>query len=217
MPSVFNDPSIWFSIIAAVVSIKALLQTSKQMILSNKQHLFSERLNAYLISMGLMRLYDENMKYIEESINQVDTEYADIEFIFTAMTNNTYLEQLCSVIDHPEENPWHKEFLIKLEDMQNIATKIVFIFNNSKKLERFILSYKDVLYKMYIYHRSFKKIGEISQDSTFYNSEVTDCQDIEKQRRGELSKSFKTLKSAYDELKDDKTMETISTQIQLLE
>ena len=54
------------TITSSVLAVVAIFQTKKQIELSNKQNLFKDRVTGYLILKGLINLYNENRKQIEE-------------------------------------------------------------------------------------------------------------------------------------------------------
>ncbi|NSB30152.1 hypothetical protein [Clostridium saccharoperbutylacetonicum] len=69
----FNDLSFWVSVVSAcagigsaIVAIVAVMHTRKQINLSNKQILFDKRIENYIIATGLIQLYRENCKFIND-------------------------------------------------------------------------------------------------------------------------------------------------------
>ena len=82
------------------------------------------------------------------------------------MTNNTYMEQMVDVISHPLEEPYHKKFLIRLEELKEISTKIKFIFSGKEAilLGDYILHYQELLFKMYQYQILLGKLKDASQE-----------------------------------------------------
>lgn len=142
--------SIVTSIVTAGVAIVAVMLTCKQIKLNNKQHLFDKRIENYIIAGGLIQLYRSNCKYIN---NEKDRPMLSNDFDFNLLTNNTYLEQITCAIDNPLKEPSHKELLIKLETLKEVATKIKFLFsgNVSILLGNFVLRYQELLLVMYKY------------------------------------------------------------------
>lgn len=145
-----KDWNFWLSIVTVVAAVIALMQTKQQIKLSNKQHLFDKRVEQYLIAKGLIQLYENNDTILVFKENEP---ILSIDFIFMQMTNNTYMEQMVDVISHPLEEPYHKKFLIRLEELKEISTKIKFIFSGKEAilLGDYILHYQELLFKMYQY------------------------------------------------------------------
>ena len=56
---------IIFSVITSIIAIIALVQTNRQMKLSNKQQLFDRRLKIYTTVHGLLELYAQNRNMFE--------------------------------------------------------------------------------------------------------------------------------------------------------
>ena len=115
-----------FSAITAIIAIIALIQAKQQIKMSNKQHLFDIRVEHYLIAKGLMQLYETNQYLLMDVKNVFEFK---MHFFFTTMTNNTYLEDITNVISHPLEQPYQKQFLIRMEMMKDASTKIKYVFN----------------------------------------------------------------------------------------
>ena len=71
---------IIFSVITSIIAIIALIQTNRQMKLSNKQQLFDRRLKIYITVHGLLELYKQNRHIFEmdkknEVQRTIDLEY----------------------------------------------------------------------------------------------------------------------------------------------
>ncbi len=139
----FTDWNFWFSVITAVVAIVALMQTKQQIRLSNKQHLFDKRVENYLIAKGLIQLYEINKNSL---IVKNDMPMFEVDFIFEQMTNNKYLEKITRVITNPLEEPYHKEFLISMENIRAVSAEIDFIFSGKVAtfLGKYVLHYQEL-------------------------------------------------------------------------
>lgn len=206
-----TDWSFWFSVVTAVVAIIALVQTYQQIKLSNKQHLFDKRTENYLVAKGLIQLYRNNCsRYVFEK----DEPLFAIDLEFKWLTNNTYLEEISSIIENPLKEPEHKEFLIKLEELKNIAYKIEFLFwgKTSVTLRDFILHYQELLLSMYQYQILLINMKKISQGKT-----LEEAQQLvgEKEYRENLLEAFENLKQADIGLKEENIEEKIKKQIKL--
>ena len=206
-----TDWSFWFSIITAVVAIIALVQTRQQIKLSNKQHLFDKRTEYYLVAMGLIQLYRNNCS--RYTFEKDEPAYA-IDLEFKWLTNNVYLEEISSAIENPLNAPEHKEFLIKLEDLKNIATKIEFVFFGKASiiLSNFVLRYQELLFSVYQYQILLNNMEKASQGKTLEEAQRTVG---EKEHRKNLKEAFENMKQADIRLKEEKVEEKIKKQIKL--
>ncbi len=208
------DWNLIFSVITVFVAIFALMQTHKQIELSNKQHLFDKRVENYLIAMGLIQLYRSNCMNLD---NGKDEPMLTISLYFTWLTNNTYLEQITSAIENTLKVLSHKELLIKLESLKDVATKIKFLFSDdvSDLLSHFVFCYQELLFSMYKYQIILDKMNKINEDQRIT---IEDAQQRvgEKEYRIKLQKDFDNLKQADSMLKKANVEEQIKNQIKLL-
>ena len=148
---ILNNWNFWLSLITAVTAILAIVLSIKQISLSNKHHLFERRLKAYMIVSGLVGLYEENRMLIEGKRKDEPQFAIDHEFIW--LTNNTYMEAQSEAIVHPLEQPYHKEFLKKREELRSLATEIRLIFKKpiNDSYGKFVECYEKTLFRMYQY------------------------------------------------------------------
>lgn len=128
----FMDLNFWTTSITAIAAIIALGISIYQIRLSNKQHLFDRRLNAYFIANGLFSLYSE-CKVFLKTIDKEEVLYA-IEYFFIPLTNNSYLEKQAYAIQHPLEEPYHQEFFKKREELRKLAMEMQLIFKGREAL-----------------------------------------------------------------------------------
>lgn len=166
------DTQLILSITTVIISIVAILISVVQFIISNKQHLFERRLKNFLTIKGLISLFERNRKDLQE--NRSDPIFAH-ELIFSWLTNNTYLSDITAVMSNPLKQEYRKSVLIKLEDLEKVATENEYIFSNSinKSTARFTRAYKELLYKFYKYAvcmNSIEKLnnGESSKSNVIY-------------------------------------------------
>lgn len=202
-------------IVAVIVSFVAVTLTHKQIKLSNKQHLFDKRIENYMIAKGLIQLY---RKYCED-INiekEKDKAMLSIDFDFVLLTNNTYLEQITYAINNVLKEPSHKEFLIKLENLKEVATKIKFLFSGSSSdlLGDFVLRYQELLFEIYRYQMIVNKINKENEIPKLTLEEIEQIVG-EKPRRVKLLEAFDNLKKADSALKKSNVEEQIEKQIRL--
>jgi len=208
-----TDWNFWFSIITAVVAIIALVQTKQQIKLSNKQYLFDKRVEYYLIAKGLIQLYESNQNSL---VSQDDRPMLAMDIRFSLMTNNTYLEKIADVIKHPLDQPYQKEFLIKIEAIKDVSAQIKFLFNGKTALTlgNYVSCYQELLFKMYQYQILLKSMEKESQNSRLAFDKVQELVG-EKDHREVLKKAIENLKQAYDMIKKEKVEEKIEKQIKL--
>ena len=204
-----------FSAITAIIAIIALIQAKQQIKMSNKQHLFDIRVEHYLIAKGLMQLYETNQYLLMDVKNVFEFK---MHFFFTTMTNNTYLEDITNVISHPLEQPYQKQFLIRMEMMKDASTKIKYVFNGKPAvlLKNFVLCYQELLFEMYQHQI---QLNDIKLASLEYNGIIDNVQEIlypkEKHHLEELQKVIDNLNQAYNMLKKANIEEKIEKQIKL--
>ena len=134
----FKDWNFWLSLITGLTAVIALVLTLMQIRLSNKQSLFERRLECYLKIDGLMQLYKENQKLLETERKDEPLFAVDLEFLW--LTNNTYLEEASEAIKKPLENPEHKKFLVKREELKKLSAEAELIFKgrSAKTISCFI-------------------------------------------------------------------------------
>lgn len=212
------DWNFLLSVITIIVASYALIQIHHQMKLSNKQHLFDKRMENYLIAMGLIQLYRNNCKDFDKDFDEEkDEPIFALKSYFIWLTNNTYLEEITTAIDNPLKNPGHKEFLIKLEKLKEVGTKIKFLFpdNASDALGDFVFSYQELLFSMYQYQILLNNMYEINKDHKLSLEEIQQ-KFGEPKHRLKLQRSFQNLKQADDLLKKKNVEEKIKNQIKLL-
>lgn len=203
--------NLCFTAVTAIVAIIAIFQTNQQIKLSNKQHLFDKRVEQYIVAEGLIQLYENNQNLLS---NEEDEPIFAIDFIFQQMTNNTYLEKIGNVINHPLEQPYHKEFLVKMEMLKDVSAKIKYVFNGKAAvfLGDYVLRYQEVLLEMYHYQILLGRMNALQDKMTLDKAQETVK---EKRYRDDLQKTIDNLKQAYDILKKEKMEEKIEKQIKL--
>lgn len=201
------------SIITVIVSVVALSQTSHQIKLSNKQHLFDKRIENYLIATGLVQLWRNNSSYFnEKNLNSLPS----FELLFKYLTNNTFLQEITPAIDYPQKQPYHNTFLIMLEGIKEVAIKIEFLFrgNEASALKNFIISYQDLLFALYQHEIIFRLMRQHAQEHQ-EPIEAEQNRYSEPEYRGEIQNMVKALTIAYQTLENMNVEEKIKKQIEL--
>lgn len=202
------------TITSSVLAVVAIFQTKKQIELSNKQNLFKDRVTGYLILKGLINLYNENRKQIEEE--KKEEIYFNCEFLFYEMINNSYLEPMGEVMKYPLHNPEQKEFLKLLEDLRNNAEKMEFIFEGEVaiKIKEFMLAYAELLMELYKYRILIDKMSEYAKSYPVVdiNKAAEDMKEIDYRNR--LFNCFENIKNKFVML-ENIDMKVITEQIKI--
>lgn len=208
-----KDWDFWFAVITAVVAILALCQSIRQVKISNKQHLFDERVNAYMIANGLIQLY--RSKYVRIDFEKDHPIFAS-NMLFKRLTNNTYLEGISKVIDNTLEKPLHKEFLIKIEDISNTSTKIKLLFSGEEAvlLSEFVACYKDLLQALYKYQIVMDSMAELTGNSKITNEEAQE-EVKEGEHRLKLQQVYERIEESNKKLLQNDVEKNIEKQIKL--
>lgn len=204
----------WVSIITAASSIIALFLSMYQIRLSNRQQLFDRRLKTFLIANGLVHLYTESRLLLENKRENIPQFAIDKEF--SSLTNNTYMEQQEEAIKHPLEQPYHKGFLKKREELCELATELKLIFKGTEAIwySEFVSCYEITLFEMYQYQIVIDKIQKANNEKPTTLECLQEKLSEEKQRN-ELYLAMAHLKEAYAKLVDKKAEEKIKKQLVL--
>ena len=186
-----KDWNFWCSIITALVAIVALFLSIHQIKLSNKQSLFDRRLKAYMLANGLISLCKDNYKWISE-------ERAD-------------------AIDHPLEQPFHKEFLRKREELRNSAMEVELIFRGEAALtySEFLRAYESALATMYQYQIIIDKMMKENEKHPM-TLEKAGKMFSEENYRNNLYNALEKLKKTYDVAIQDNIKKQMEKQLRLI-
>lgn len=207
-----QDWYFWFTTLTAIVAILALLQTERQIKLSNKQSLFDHRLNIYLKFSEMTKLYKDNLTLLTDCKCKNDICY-DVDFIFIMLTNNTYLEAIGESIKHPLEQQYHINFLKKCEEMRTLAKEANYAFLNkaASSISNFINGYQELIFKIYQYQINLNKLKEKSNaENRIINNDQS-----ENKLRKELFDAIDNLNKFYDITQDKKIKKEIEKQIRI--
>lgn len=167
-----------------------------------------------MILKGLINLYNENRKQIEEE--KKEEIYFNCEFLFYEMINNSYLEPMGEVMKSPLHNPEQKEFLKLLEDLRNNAEKMEFIFEGEVaiKIKEFMLAYAELLMELYKYRILIDKMSEYAKSYPVVdiNKAAEDMKEIDYRNR--LFNCFENIKNKFVML-ENIDMKVITEQIKI--
>ena len=206
-----------FAIITALIAIIALLQTHKQIKISNKQYLFDKRLSKYLLAKGILELYKDNESLLDYT-DDPDDEAIIVDYQFIKLTNNNYLKDVTCIINEPKNNEFKNNFLIKIEKLKKLSNEIRFLFrdNSGVLLGNFIMEYQNVLMELYKY--------QIVQDSMMNDSiprkNKPSYNELQKnygelKHRNRLYKAIDNLQKSYNKVISKKTVNKIEKSIKL--
>lgn len=215
------DWNFIFSIITVLVAIFALIQTHKQIQISNKQHLFDKRVETNLIAVGLLELCKENKGLIDKMTK--DDYIDDIDVVFIFLTNNSYLEKCAAVVldSKDNDNTEKKVFLTMMENLKSVAAKIRYLFKKeaAELLSEFVLHYQELLMEMYQYNILMTNISDYNKKQIASNGKQAKGQDElyadfdEKKYRDNLRKAAIILQQDYEKLTKENIKEQIEKQI----
>ena len=207
------------TIASFVIAIIAICQTHKQIEQSNKQNLFNNRVKLYLIIKGLLDLYKENKKTIEEE--KKDGVYVCCDMTLEWLVNNSYLETMGKVASNPKDLSNRRDFLKKDEELKQEAEKIKFLFNEeiNAQLYGFVIAYEQLIYELYKYCILFKRIESL-KDEAINKVKLNGLEEIAKQVheiefRNELFSKFNILMEKKKIIDDNDIISKMEMQINL--
>ena len=210
-----RDWNFWCTVMTSVAAVVAIGVSVHQIRLSNKQQLFERRLKAYMMANSIISLCKENYVFLSEK-RKAEPQFAN-DLVFVWLTNNTYMEGQAEAIEHPLEQPFHKELLKKREELRNMAMEFEFIFkgNVASLYGNFLRDYENTLAVMYQYQIIIKKMEE--ENGKHPNtSEVLSKMFSEEEYRDRLYDALGKLKVSYDTVSQEKNDKQLRKQLALI-
>ena len=210
-----RDWNFWCTVMTSVAAVVAIGVSVHQIRLSNKQQLFERRLKAYMMANSIISLCKENYVFLSEK-RKAEPQFAN-DLVFVWLTNNTYMEGQAEAIEHPLEQPFHKELLKKREELRNMAMEFEFIFkgNVASLYGNFLRDYENALAVMYQYQIIIKKMEE--ENGKHPNtSEVLSKMFSEEEYRDRLYDTLGKLKVSYDTVSQEKNDKQLRKQLALI-
>lgn len=208
------DWNVLCFIITAIAAIVALVLSVKQSRLSNKQQLFERRLRAYMLANGLISLCKDNYGWI--SAKREERPQLENDWNFMWLTNNSYMEEQAKAIEHPLEQPFHKEFLRKREELRKQAMEFEMIFKGdiALKYSEFLRAYENALDKMYQYQIIIDKMKRANEE----NTETVEAGKMfsEEKYRADLYNALDNLRKTCDVVAQDKVEKQLKKQLSLI-
>lgn len=210
-----RDWNFWCTVMTSVTAVVAIGVSVHQIRLSNKQQLFERRLKAYMMANSIISLCKENYVFLSEK-RKAEPQFAN-DLVFVWLTNNTYMEGQAEAIEHPLEQPFHKELLKKREELRNMAMEFEFIFkgNVASLYGNFLRDYENALAVMYQYEIIIRKMKEENEKYP-HTSEVLSKMFSEEEYRDRLYDALGKLKVSYDTVSQEKNDKQLRKQLALI-
>ena len=210
-----RDWNFWCTVMTSVAAVVAIGVSVHQIRLSNKQQLFERRLKAYMMANSIISLCKENYVFLSEK-RKAEPQFAN-DLVFVWLTNNTYMEGQAEAIEHPLEQPFHKDFLQKREELRNMAMEFEFIFkgNVASLYGNFLRDYENALAVMYQYEIIIRKMKEENEKYP-HTSEVLSKMFSEEEYRDRLYDALGKLKVSYDTVSQEKNDKQLRKQLTLI-
>lgn len=210
-----RDWNFWCTVMTSVAAVIAIGVSVHQIRLSNKQQLFERRLKAYMMANSIISLCKENYVFLSEK-RKAELQFAN-DLVFVWLTNNTYMEGQAEAIEHPLEQPFHKELLKKREELRNMAMEFEFIFkgNVASLYGNFLRDYENALAVMYQYEIIIRKMKEENEKYP-HTSEVLSKMFSEEEYRDRLYDALGKLKVSYDTVSQEKNDKQLRKQLALI-
>ena len=139
--------NIGVSIVSLVIATVAIIQTHRQIALSNKQQLFERRLERYIEISTLLRLLKDNIIYLKDDSSFYHTN----DLIFAWLTNCSELADMGAALADPLQSDKQKQLLTIHERLKKSAVEIKMIFSKGlgKTMGNFVDVYANLLKEMY--------------------------------------------------------------------
>lgn len=210
-----RDWNFWCTVMTSVAAVVAIGVSVHQIRLSNKQQLFERRLKAYMMANSIISLCKENYVFLSEK-RKAEPQFAN-DLVFVWLTNNTYMEGQAEAIEHPLEQPFHKELLKKREELRNMAMEFEFIFkgNVASLYGNFLRDYENALAVMYQYEIIIRKMKEENEKYP-HTSGVLSKMFSEEEYRDRLYDALGKLKVSYDTVSQEKNDKQLRKQLALI-
>ena len=210
-----RDWNFWCTVMTSVAAVVAIGVSVHQIRLSNKQQLFERRLKAYMMANSIISLCKENYVFLSEK-RKAEPQFAN-DLVFVWLTNNTYMEGQAEALEHPLEQPFHKELLKKREELRNMAMEFEFIFkgNVASLYGNFLRDYENALAVMYQYEIIIRKMKEENEKYP-HTSEVLSKMFSEEEYRDRLYDALGKLKVSYDTVSQEKNDKQLRKQLALI-
>ena len=164
---------------------------------------------------GIISLCRENYMWISGK-REAEPQLTN-DFFFMSLTNNAYMESQAKAIQHPLEQPFHNDFLKKLEELRSMAIEFELIFKGDVALLYcdFLRDYEKTLTAMYKYQIIIKNINEENSKKPRSLEELSQ-QFSEKKCRDNLYEALDKLRESYDAVACENIEKKLRKQIALI-
>ena len=188
------------------IAIRAYKQGTKQIEISNKQSLFKERTNAFLQLNSLYEIYRQNNHLLDGSGSVP-------EVPFHMFTNNKFLEGAISVAYNPLSSKEQNIFLIKMEELREIALQVSLLWDveQAKIASGFVYGYVELLCALY---RQCICVDKLRKQKNINLTEAKQSID-ESAQEGGLNDAIKLIAELYNRMKEKNVLNTLKEQIKL--
>ena len=188
------------------IAIRAYKQGTKQIEISNKQSLFKERTNAFLQLNSLYEIYRQNNHLLDGSGSVP-------EVPFHMFTNNKFLEGAISVAYKPLSSKEQNIFLIKMEELREIALQVSLLWDveQAKIASGFVYGYVELLCALY---RQCICVDKLRKQKNINLTEAKQSID-ESAQEGGLNDAIKLIAELYNRMKENNVLNTLKEQIKL--
>lgn len=210
MREFFSNPNTWLSIATILVAVCALFLTLWQIRVSNKQKLFDKRLDKYLFVLDVLSTYKNAESTLDYDMS------GDVQFQFSLLMNCGFLESETGVIEEPIRHNLHKEFLKKLEQIEQNAVEIELLWDTkeAKCIAEFISLYRKLLqsiYRQQIFLKNLSKQNEVSPITLeeFYEESKSSAEHVG------LFECIEKIKVVYQKIVQGKLQEGLKKSIKL--
>lgn len=197
---------------SAFAAIVALFISGRQIRLSNKQSLFSRRLEIWVITEKLMELYGDYAHLLK----QTDEPQLAIGLNFAWLTNTSFLQEITPCISHAGEAEYQLKLHLKLDELKTLSIEAGFIFKgeSGRAIEEFLDAYRVLLLEMYCYQGV---INAMKKNAGLFGHDLdkTAGGHNEMQYRKRLYEIEDALSTVYGELSCEKLVSKIRYQIRL--
>ncbi|MDN0069414.1 MULTISPECIES: hypothetical protein [Collinsella] len=186
------------SVVTSIAAVAALGISVSQIWASNKQQLLDRRLRLWIKAHGLMELCAHSRFRLEK---KEDGPELTNDYLFLLMTNNSLLCDIGPVIEHISDQDWKKRFLLKLDELKEMAfeAELVFRGSSAKALGAFFTDYASLLMSIYQYQIMLNCLKEDCR-SFLHSLEEAATTVGEKEQRAVLHEAEDKLLNSYDEL-----------------
>lgn len=198
--------------VSAIVAIIALFISCYQARLSNKQSLFTRRLNIWITVDKLMSVYAKNAK----TLKQNDEPQMAIDLLFQWLTNTTFLQSISASINTVLDDDFQLKLHLKLDEMRSLAMEARFCFKGKSgdAIAEFLEAYQSLLFSMYQYQTLINMMSEKAKEFQWTLEQASEKL-LEPERRKDLFEKEIALADSYKTLYQQNKRGAIQRQIKL--